>query len=301
MAPRPAFLSSLGSEERRTRAGLKSPPQMDRDRERRRMPSTSRPPFLSDLGGGVPTGLLPPSQRDKTGFVSRAPSVNEIFQQLNIDDGGVNNLAGSVAFGGANPGGMPGVGIAQQFLGSDTYNQALAAGMTPEQIDSQLQRALAEGRGVNVEKFQKDLDKFQQFQESDFAKGLSNKLPVIDGENVFSVSPLQITANPGEGVMGLVSGLAGPFVDMIGDVAGATAEGKTGVANIIRNLMDGKSNLPSLGAIFNPGDIAGRLNAAGPEAKRIYAQKLMQGVPYQQAFEEATGEKFATGGIATLQ
>ena len=152
-----------------------------------------------------------------------------------------------------------------------------------------------------VEKFQKDLDKFQQFQESDFAKGLSNKLPVIDGENVFSVSPLQITANPGEGVMGLVSGLAGPFVDMIGDVAGATAEGKTGVANIIRNLMDGKSNLPSLGAIFNQGDIAGRLNAAGPEAKRKYAQKLMQGVPYQQAFEEATGEKFATGGIATLQ
>jgi len=27
----------------------------------------------------------------------------------------------------------------------------------------------------------------------------------------------------------------------------------------------------------------------------------MQGMPYQQAFEEATGEKFATGGIATLQ
>ena len=301
MAPRPAFLSSLGSKDRTTPTGLKPPPQMDRDRERRQMPSTSRPPFLSDLGGGVPTGLLPPSQRDTTGFVSRAPSVNEIFQKLNIDDGGVNNLAGSVAFAGANPGGMPGVGIAQQFLGNDTYNQAIAAGMTPDQINTQLQRALAEGRGINVEKFQKDLDKFQQFQESDFAKGLSNKLPVIDGENVFSVSPLQITANPAEGVMGLVSGLAGPFVDMIGDVAGAAAEGRTGIMNIIRNLGQGKGNLPSFGAIFNPGDIAARLNAAGPEAKRIYAQKLSQGVPYQQAFEEATGEKFATGGIATLQ
>ena len=52
--------------------------------------------------------------------------------------------------------------------------------------------------------------------------------------------------------------------------------------------------------MFNPGDIAGRLEAAGPEAKRIYREKMMQGMPYQQAFEEATGEKFATGGIATL-
>ena len=292
MAPRPAFLSSLGSRDRTTPTGLKPPTQMDRDRERRQMPSTSRPPFLSDLGGGVPTGLLPPSQRDTTGFVSRSPSA---------DDGGVNNLAGSVAFVGANPGGMPGVDVARQFLGNDTYNQALAVGMKPDQINTQLQRALAEGRGINVEKFQKDLNKFQQFQESDFAKGLSNKLPVIDGENVFSVSPLQITANPAEGVMGLIGSLAGPFVDMVGDVAAATAEGKTGAANIIRNLIEGEGNLPSFGAIFNPGDIAGRLNAAGPEAKRIYAQKLMQGVPYQQAFEEATGEKFATGGIATLQ
>ena len=100
MAPRPAFLSSLGSRDRTTPTGLEIHlPQMDRDRERRQMPSTSRPPFLSDLGGGVPTGLLPPSQRDTTGFVSRSPSVNEIFQKLNIDDGGVNNLAGSVAFG----------------------------------------------------------------------------------------------------------------------------------------------------------------------------------------------------------
>ena len=228
-----------------------------------------------------------------------AGGTTNLFQGANLPGGAGDT--GSAAMSFANPGGMPGVGVAQQFLGNDTYNQAIAAGMTPEQIDSQLQRALAEGRGVNVGKFQEDLDKFQQFQESDFAKGLSNKLPVIDGENVFSVSPLQITANPAQGVMGLIGGLAGPFVDMIGDVAAATAEGKTGAANFIRNLMEGKSNLPSLGAIFNPGDITGRLNAAGPEAKRIYAQKLMQGVPYQQAFEEATGEKFATGGIATLQ
>jgi len=312
MAPRPAFLSSLGSKDRTTPTGLKPPPQMDRDRELRQIPSTSRPEFLSDLVStpatyysSSPISLLELSggQDSPRGGFPGGFNIIQVDSGFGRapDQGGVDNLPGSVAFGGANPGGMPGVGIAQQFLGRDTYNQAIAAGMTPDQINTQLQKALAEGRGINVEKFQKDLDKFQQFQESDFAKGLSNKLPVIDGENVFSVSPLQITANPAEGVMGLVSGLAGPFVDMIGDVAGAAAEGRTGIMNIIRNLGQGKGNLPSFGAIFNPGDIAARLNAAGPEAKRIYAQKLSQGVPYQQAFEEATGEKFATGGIATLQ
>ena len=300
MAPRPAFLSSLGSRPRNIPTGLKPPTQMDRDRENRQLPDTSRPAFLSGLGGGVPTGLTPPSQRGSSSFVSRTPSVDEIFQKNRIiDEGGVSSFPGSVAFGSANPGGMPGVGLAQQFLGNDTFNQAVALGMTPDQINTQLQKALAEGRGVNVEKFQKDLDKFQQFQESDFAKGLSNTLPVIDDENVFSVSPLQITANPPEGVMGLLGAIGGPFVDMIGDVAKAGAEGRVGAMNLIRDFSDKVGE--KVGELTNPNDIRARLDAAGPEAKRIYALKLSQGVPFQQAFEEATGQKFATGGIATLQ
>ena len=226
-----------------------------------------------------------------------AGGTTNLFQGANLPGGAGDT--GSAALSFANPGGMPGVDVAQQFLGNDTYNQAIAAGMTPEQIDSQLQRALAEGRGVNVGKFQEDLDKFQQFQESDFAKGLSNTLPVIDDENVFSVSPLQITANPPEGVMGLLGAIGGPFVDMIGDVAKAGAEGRIGAMNLIRDFSDKVGE--KVGELTNPNDIRARLDAAGPEAKRIYALKLSQGVPFQQAFEEATGQKFATGGIATLQ
>ena len=78
MAPRPAFLSSLGSRPRNIPTGLKPPTQMDRDRENRQLPDTSRPAFLSGLGGGVPTGLTPPSQRGSSSFVSRTPSVDEM-------------------------------------------------------------------------------------------------------------------------------------------------------------------------------------------------------------------------------
>ena len=302
MAPRPAFLSSLGSRPRNIPTGLKPPTQMDRDRENRQLPDTSRPAFLSGLGGGVPTGLTPPSQRGSSSFVSRTPSVDEIFQKNRIiDEGGVSSFPGSVAFGSANPGGMPGVGLAQQFLGNDTFNQAVALGMTPDQINTQLQKALAEGRGVNVEKFQKDLDKFQQFQESDFAKGLSNTLPVIDGKNVFSVSPLQITANPPEGIMGLLGSLFGPFAELGKAGAQFVLEGGA-TGKILSDLKDQYAKGKGfVGDLFDPGDLTARLDAYGPEAKRVYALKLSQGVPYQQAFEEATGEKFATGGIATLQ
>jgi len=55
-----------------------------------------------------------------------------------------------------------------------------------------------------------------------------------------------------------------------------------------------------LSKVFNPGDIAGRLQSAGPEAQRRYGEFMQKGIPYQQAFEMATGQKFAMGGIATL-
>jgi len=54
-------------------------------------------------------------------------------------------------------------------------------------------------------------------------------------------------------------------------------------------------------ALTNPGDIAGRLQAAGPEAQRMYAQFMQQpGMTFQRAFEMATGQRFANGGVASL-
>ena len=64
--------------------------------------------------------------------------------------------------------------------------------------------------------------------------------------------------------------------------------------NIISKAMDYGSQ------VFNPNDLAGKLQAAGPEAQRMYAMYMSQGMPYQQAFELATGQKFAMGGIASL-
>ena len=245
--------------------------------------------------GNVPTGLLPPSQMTPT--FSSAVDIDKIIQDAmtssNLQNAVDNTFSGSGGMGAGTP------SKAQSILGP-AYAEAIALGMTPSEIDAQLNRALAEGRGINIEKFQQDLDKFRQFQESDFAQGTSGKLPVIDGQNVMSVSPLQITANPAEGVMGLVGSLGGPFVDMFADALGAAAQGDIGTMAFVKDIMD-KGKGFSFGKLFNPGDIAGRLEAAGPEAKRIYREKMMQGMPYQQAFEEATGEKFSTGGIATLQ
>ena len=301
MAPRPAFLSSLGGGRSNVRSGLKPPTQMDRDRERRQLPDTSRPAFLSDLGGGVPTGLVPPSQRGTTEFVSRVPSVDEIFQSLNINEDIPSDTGtGSVATSFANPGGMPGKTKAQQFLG-DNYNRFIALGYTPEEIDAQLEKALSFGSGINVEGIEDQLNKFEQFQASDFAQGLSNTLPVIDGENVASVNKPIITANPRGGI-GIFGELFGGLADAAGDLGSAVIEGDAGTLNVIKNLGNKvRGVLPTFGEVFNPGDIAGRLAAAGPEAQRKYALLMQQGVPYQQAFAEATGEKFALGGITTLQ
>jgi len=66
------------------------------------------------------------------------------------------------------------------------------------------------------------------------------------------------------------------------------------LANILQQVQSYGSQ------VFNPGDIAGRLQSAGAEAQRRYGQFMQQGIPYQQAFEMATGQKFAMGGIASL-
>lgn len=55
------------------------------------------------------------------------------------------------------------------------------------------------------------------------------------------------------------------------------------------------------GKVFNPYDISGKLQMAGPEAQRVYAMYMQQGMPYQQAYELATGQKLMfNGGIASL-
>ena len=55
-----------------------------------------------------------------------------------------------------------------------------------------------------------------------------------------------------------------------------------------------------LSGVFNPGNINERIAALSPEQRRAYTMYMSQGMPYQQAFERATGQQFASGGITTL-
>ena len=309
MAPRPAFLSGLGGGTTNVRSGLKPPTQMDRDRENRQLPDTSRPAFLSDLGGGVPTGLRPPSQRDTSPFVSRVPSVDELFTKNNIAEGTTSLGTGSAATGFANPGGMPGSNKSQQFLG-DNYNRFLALGYTPSEIDAQLDRALSFGRGIDVDKIENQLDKFEQFNASGFNEsGVAPLLEDFDpftgettSKNFLSVSRPEIYANPGEGLGSLLESLIlRPIADTAAAIGNKVSSGE--LKPFIMSAADaiGDRLFSGDNAVFNPSNLSERLKAAGPEAQRKYAMLLQQQVPYQMAFEQATGQKLATGGIATLQ
>jgi len=96
----------------------------------------------------------------------------------------------------------------------------------------------------------------------------------------------------------------------IGDIARGAGDMLGGIAKLPGQAFEVAQQLSPLGNIlqaaqtygskvFNPGDIAGKLQAAGPEAQRKYGQLLQQGMTYQQAFEAATGTPFSTGTTAT--
>ena len=98
--------------------------------------------------------------------------------------------------------------------------------------------------------------------------------------------------------------LVGDMGRGIGSLMGAGADfimGGGTMGKVLGGLKDKFSQGTNfMGKVFNPGDIAGRLQAAGPEAQRKYGQLLQQGMTYQQAFETATGSPFSTGTTATV-
>jgi hypothetical protein len=108
--------------------------------------------------------------------------------------------------------------------------------------------------------------------------------------NIYGPTPSEI--------MGDIKYGAGQIMGGIAKIPGQMLEAYqkfSPMQNIISKAMDYGSR------VFNPNDLAGKLQAAGPEAQRMYAMYMSQGMPYQQAYELATGQKFAMGGIATLQ
>jgi len=294
-----------------------------------------RPAFLSGLGGGrtTPTGLLPPSQRDKPQprrdfsdvsgftnigtdrskpeFLTPAKNIMPVVPQSrdmgalneaifrNRNTGVMNMLNRDMPRSAPD---MAGGNIAQQVLG-DAYNKAVGLGYQPSELIDMVNTAQSFGRGIDVDKFKTSLDRFQGFQDAD--GGIFKfEEPQEDGSTItkqyLSVSRPELTANAPtlaqllEDISGGISNMVGAGADFVMG-GGATGRILEGIKNQFNQGRD------FVGQFTNPGNLSQRLDAAGPEAKRIYALKLSQGVPFQQAFEEATGQKFATGGIATLQ
>ena len=285
MAPRPAFLSSLGSKgfpgpsknfinTRRIDptdvSGFSTMGQQDR----------SKPPQLTPA-----KGITPP-------FQSRVPSIDQIFQKNKIDQeiGGVNNLieADQSLF----RSGGSGSNIAQQVLGP-SYSKALSLGYQPSQLIDMVTNAQRFGRGIDVDKFAEDLDRFEKFEEG----GPGTK---IDGQTFFNVQQPTLSANPPEGVMGLLGAMFGPFGDMA--ASGLEFLGSGGVTGqvvdaIKQKIGEGKDFLSNLN---QPGTLGFRVRALTPEQRRFYDNlTINQGVSPFEAIEQA--EKRATGGIATLQ
>tara|TARA_R100000234_G_C4955769_1_gene159462 strand:- start:18 stop:887 length:870 start_codon:yes stop_codon:yes gene_type:complete len=286
-----------------------------------------RPAFLSGLGGGVPTGLKPPSQRDRQPprrdttdvsgfdtiggqdrskppqltpakgvtppFQSRVPSIDQIFQKNKIDQeiGGVNNLiaAGDQSLFGS---GGSGSNIAQQVLGP-SYSKALSLGYQPSQLIDMVTNAQRFGRGIDIDKFAEDLDRFEKFEEG----GPGTK---IDGQTFLNVQKPTLSANPPEGVMGLLGAMFGPFGEMAGEgleFLGAGGVGGKVLDAIQQKFSEGKDFLSNLN---QPGTLGFRVRALTPEQRRFYDTLTMsQGVSPFEAIEQA--ERRATGGIATLQ
>ena len=221
-----------------------------------------------------------------------ADNTTNLFQGASLAGGAGQ---GSAATSFANPGGMPGATKAQQILG-DNYGRFLALGVTPSEIDRQLERALAFGRGIDVGKIEDQLDKFEQFNRSKFNE--TGIAPLIGGQNFLSVSKPEIVANEPEGLLGLIGAIGGPFIDMIGDVAKAGAEGRVGAMNIFNQLRDKVGDFTT--NLNQPGTLGFRIRALNNEQRRFYDDLIMnQGVSPFRAIEQA--EKRATGGIATLQ
>ena len=77
----------------------------------------------------------------------------------------------------------------------------------------------------------------------------------------------------------------------IGSMAKGIAERGTPLMQLGKGVLGGIQNFFS--NAFNPGNIGGQLQAAGPQAQQQYAMLMQQpGMTYQKAFEMATGNPF---------
>ena len=248
-----------------------------------------RPSFLSDLGsksGAKPNRVFDYGSQYKDSMAA------DLDAMLNKAQGtGVTAFNAPGGSGGNEP--YNATMAAQTMLGDDYYNKALKF-MSPQQLNDQIAKAQGYGRGINLSQFKADLDKFDAFQSG------GGKPMNIDDTTYLSVSDPLMTANAPT-----LAQLMGDIGGGIGDMFGAGADfimGGGTLGNIISGLKDKFSQGKEFVKDFtNPMDIQGKLAAADSEVRRKYALYLSQGMPYQQAYQMATGQELmARGGISNL-
>jgi len=251
-------------------------------------------------GTGVAPGSLRTSNQKKR-MQDRQTNDSASFANYlpPVDNSNNNNNSGIEAFNFNNaPGGGEGSGsynattAAQTMLGDNYYNKAMKF-MSPQELNDQIAKAQSYGRGIDLTQFKSNLDKFEGFQNA-------NGEPFnFEGTQYLSVNDPMITANAPT-----LAQLMGDIGGGIGDMMGAGADfimGGGTMGKVLGGLKDkfaqGKN---FVGDMMNPGNINERVNALSPEQRRIYTMYMSQGMPYQQAFEQASGQAFAKGGITSL-
>jgi len=249
-----------------------------------RSDTTSRPAFLSDMGsksGAKPTRVFDYGSQYKDSMAA------DLDDMINKSQG-----TGVAAFTQTGQGGSGSAGsnIAQQILG-DSYSQALALGYKPSELIDMVTKAQGYNRGIDVDKFKTGLDRFEAFQEG----GPGTQ---FDGQTYLSVSRPELTANAPT-LAQLLGDIGGGISNMVG--AGADFILGGGTAGKILQGLQNKFNQGKdyVSGLTNPGNIRDRVNALTPEQQRRYYE-LLPTMTYQQAFEQASGQQFASGGITTL-
>ena len=260
--------------------------------------------------GFDPSGFNAPVDRSKPPQLTPAKGISPPFRSKfdvnkvmnNID----NQIAANTGVAALNPNqsnrSVMGLGanLAQQVLG-DSYPQALALGYEPNELMNMVTEAQAYNRGIDIDKFKTDLDRFQGFEE---AGGGIFKFdePQDDGSTVskqyLSVSRPELSANAPT-LAQLMGDIGGGINEMVG--AGADfALGGGALGRVFGGLKDTYTEGKNfMGDVFNPGNLTQRILSLTPEQQRMYYQ-LLPNMTYQQAFEQASGQAFARGGISSL-
>jgi len=269
------------------------------------------------MGFTDPGGARPTPNRPKSVYQSKRPSFSG-FQDPGISAGqyGFGSSSGSSKPSNrpTSPGSgyTPGGDSFQNYSQKDQAMMFNQAGGKDKFIQQAIQQQEKYPRGLDYQKY---LDRAKQYQAGQILGGqevmgadgimrlqmAGADTPMRDaqGRQILSMQAPTLTAQAptmsqlfgdmGRGLSSMVGGIA----KLPGQLLEAYQQASP-LANILKTVQGYGSK------VFNPGDIAGRLQSASPEARRLYAQYMQQGMPYQQAFQLATGQQFASGGIATL-